>query len=97
MPATPPPPLHQRPPCISAAPLPFPLHQVQLEAILGSFDRFCLYPSKFNKCFDWDIDGTRWSRVGFTTAQAYTELGLRSYASSGEVGKTLSEPTPPYP
>ena len=36
-------------------------NQVHLEAILGSFNRFCLYPNKLNRCFDWDIDGTRWS------------------------------------
>ena len=61
--------------------------KVHLEAILGSFDRFCLYPNKFNRCFDWDIDGTRWSRVGFTIAQAYKELGVGSFASTSEVRK----------
>jgi hypothetical protein len=61
--------------------------KVHLEAILGGFNRFCLYPSKLNRCFDWDIDGTRWSRVGFTIAQAYKELGVGSFASAAEVRK----------
>ena len=34
-----------------------------------SLTRFCAWPLKLNWCLDWDIDGTRWSRVGFTLAQ----------------------------
>ncbi len=34
-----------------------------------SLTRFCVWPLKLNWCLDWDIDGTRWSRVGFTLAQ----------------------------
>ena len=41
----------------------------------------CLMPQAINKCFDWDIYDTRWTRVGMTLGEAYATLGVRQTAA----------------
>mmetsp|Transcript_25985 Transcript_25985/g.84583 ORF Transcript_25985/g.84583 Transcript_25985/m.84583 type:complete len:256 (+) Transcript_25985:57-824(+) len=54
-----------------------------LQALAGrSFERLCVLPDSINKCFDWDVGGTRWARVGFSLGDAYKELGLSSRPAS---------------
>ena len=58
----------------------------RLEAAMHrQFDRLCLLPAHVNKCFDWDVAGTRWQRVGLSLAEAYKALGLRTRASNKDV------------
>ena len=37
-----------------------PCRQAFARLLGASFQRLCLFPDKINKCFDWDLDGTRW-------------------------------------
>ena len=53
------------------------------------FDRLCLLPNQINKCFDWDLTGTRWRRIGLSLSEAYKHLGLNSRASTKEVKKAF--------
>ena len=58
----------------------------QLERTLRlSFERLCVLPQHLNKCFDWDVAGTRWQRVGMSLAEAYGALGVRRGASVKDV------------
>ena len=62
----------------------------RLEAALRrQFDRLCVLPSSLNKCFDWDLSGTRWQRVGLSLAEAHNALGLSMRASTAEVKKAF--------
>ena len=47
-----------------------------LVPLIGPFDRLCILPQHINKCFDWDLTGTRWQRVGMTLSLAYETLGF---------------------
>ena len=49
------------------------------------FDRLCVLPEHLNKCFDWDLAGTRWQRVGISLAEAYKALGLPKGAGTKDV------------
>ena len=49
------------------------------------FDRLCVLPEHLNKCFDWDLAGTRWQRVGISLAEAYKALGLPKGAATKDV------------
>ena len=64
---------------------PMCIKQALLEVLGRHFERFCVLPQSLNKCFDWDVAGTRWQRVGLTLSEAYRALGLSSWASAREV------------
>lgn len=57
-----------------------------LQAALGiRFERLCVLPQHLNKCFDWDVSGTRWQREGLSVADAYKALGVSPRASMSDI------------
>ena len=58
----------------------------RMQAAIGVyFERLCVWPQNLNRCFDWDVAGTRWARDGLSLTESYAALGLRSWASTKEV------------
>ena len=58
----------------------------RLEGALNTqFERLCVLPQTINRCFDWDVAGTRWQRVGLSLPEAYAALGVSRFASSREI------------
>ena len=51
------------------------------------FDRLCLLPNQINKCFDWDLTGTRWQRIGLSLSA--TSTSASTHASTKEVKKAF--------
>ena len=47
------------------------------QALKVQFERVCVLPQQINRCFDWDVSGTRWQRVGLSLAESYRVLGLQ--------------------
>ena len=57
-----------------------------LEQLMGTtFDNFCILPNRINRCFDWDLSGDRWSRVGLSEVEAYHVLGVMAGASAAQI------------